>query len=1042
MTLCAFNRSSPLPVVIVLALGAALPLPLSAQGGGGDPNVVYHPALLQGFEYRSVGPHRGGRVTAVAGVPERPHLFYMGGTGSGVWKTTNAGESWVNISDGYFHAGSIGAIAVADGDPNVMYVGTGSACVRGNVSTGIGMYRSTDAGRTWEHIGLPDAGQIGRVRIHPRDPDVVYVAALGHIFGPNPERGVYRSRDGGGTWEKVLFVSDSTGAVDLAMDVTNPRVLYAAMWRAERRPWTLISGAREGGVYKTTDGGDTWTKLTNGLPEGLVGRIGVAVSPANPQRVWALVEAQEGEGLYRSDDGGATFRPVNLHQKMIMARPWYYTHITADPSDENTVYINNERLWKSVDGGEAFERIPTPHGDNHDIWVNPRSPSIMINANDGGGNISLDGGRSWSTQLNQPTAEFYFVTVDNQFPYRIYGPQQDNSTITIPSRSIGGLTPYESWYAVGGCETGPIALDPDRPDVVYAGCYGGRVTRFDRRTGQARQVADWPHLQHGRAAAELKYRFQWNAPIVVSRHDPNVIYHASQYVHRSTNEGQSWEVISPDLTRNDPRTQQHAGEPITWDITGVEIYPTIFALVESSTEPDVLWAGSNDGLVHVSRDRGMTWNDVTPSDLPEFSTVNRIEVSSHGPGRAFIAAYRYRLDDFAPYIFRTDDHGRSWRRITDGKNGIPANHPVRVVREDPNRRGLLYAGTEFGMFISFNDGAQWQSLQFNLPHVPVTDLAIHNEDLIVATQGRSFWILDDVTPLHQLDTQVAGASTHLFEPRATYRVRTGRRRGGDRTGTPAPNGTLISYYLEEPQSEMTLEILDASGSLIRRYSSDGVDGDGPALPNGAGMHRFVWDLRYAGADIAPDGYSSPNRDIIWGDVDGPMAVPGSYQARLGVGDWSATKSFELLKDPRINTTLADLREQFDFMMRVRDKITEAQDAIREIRAVRGQVARAAERMADADPNLVPLAETISKKLTAVEEELMELRDGDVAKLRPRLSSEFAWLNRTAASADARPTDQLKARFDELAALLAGHLRELRRVLDTDVAAFNRMVAEE
>ncbi|NIP60680.1 MAG: glycosyl hydrolase, partial [Gemmatimonadetes bacterium] len=864
------QRATRVPAFAVVPTALALltvlrPSPvLRAQASG----AAVDPARYGALEFRMVGPHRGGRVTAVAGVAGDPRTYYMGSTGGGVWKTTDAGLNWENVSDGFFDAGSMGALAVAPSDGNVIYAGTGSACVRGNVSTGVGLYRSTDGGESWRFAGLPDAGQIGRIEVHPDDPDRLWVAALGHPFGPNPERGVYRSTDGGESWERVLFVSDSTGAVDLSMNPGNPRVLYAAMWRAERKPWTLISGAREGGIYKTTDGGESWTRLEEGLPDGLVGKIGVSVSPADPSRVYAVVEAGGGQGgVYRSDDAGRSWTRVNADNTYI-ERPWYYNHIDADPRDPNTVYINGEELWKSTNGGRTFEEIPTPHGDNHAIWLNPEDPEIMIQGNDGGANVSLNGGRSWSPQVNQPTAEFYSVTLDDAFPYRIYGPQQDNSTISVPAWTEGSGITIQRWIAVGGCETGPIAVRPGDPAVIYAGCYGGRLNRYERGTGQFRQITPYPEIQLGRRIADLEYRFQWNSPIVVSPHDPDVLYHASNVVHRSRNEGQSWAVISPDLTRADTTRMGYAGEPITHDITGVEVYGTVFALRVSPHDPNVIWAGSNDGLVHVTMDGDRNWRNVTPSDLPSTTTINRIEVSPHSPGKAYLAAFRYRMDDFRPYLFRTTDYGRSWTRIADGTNGIPADHPTRVIREDPGREGLLYAGTEFGLFVSFDDGDRWQSLQQNLPHTPVTDLKVQEEldDLVVATQGRSFWVLDDLEPLREVAAGRATASaTHLYRPEDAYRTPGSRPdpddelvrdpTGGARlpvfwAGANPPAGARIYYYLDRtPGEPVALEVLDAAGEAVRSFRSDE---EASGLSADAGMHRFAWDLKYPGADLVED----------------------------------------------------------------------------------------------------------------------------------------------------------------------------------------------
>ncbi|MFH1572701.1 MAG: glycosyl hydrolase, partial [Acidobacteriota bacterium] len=747
-----------------LLLLAGLTIDLPAQGGGNDPNITVNPSLYEGLRYRLLDFGRGGRSTAVAGVSSDPLTYYAGYTGGGVWKTQDAGQTWTSVSDDHFEAGSIGAITVADSDPNVIYVGTGSACPRGNISPGIGVYKSTDAGKTWRHIGLRESGQIGRIQVHPKDHDLVYVAALGHIFGSNAERGVFRSKDGGRTWEKVLFVSNKTGAVDISLDANNPRVIYAAMWTVVRKPWTIDSGSEESGLYQSTDGGDTWSKLGGGLPSGVVGRIAVSASPARPDRVWALVEAPEDRGgIFRTEDGGKTWRKINGERRFLQ-RAWYYIHIYADPKSPETVYVLNTGFYKSSDGGRTFQSYRVPHGDNHDLWINPHDPQKMINANDGGANVSFNGAQSWTGQMNQPTAEFYRITADNRFPYRVYGAQQDNSTASVSSRGSG------DFYDVGGGESGHIAVDPRNPDIVYAGSYGGTITRTDVGTGLSRSIMAYPESATGQRAADMKYRFQWNAPIRISPHDPDVVYHCSQFVHRSRDAGLSWEIISPDLTRNDKSKQDYSGNPITHDNTGVEVFGTVFALEESPRVAGLLWAGSDDGPMHLSRDNGKTWKNVSPTNIPPFGTVNMIDLSAHDPGRAFIAVHKYREDDFKPYVFRTNNYGESWDLLTDGRNGIPANHFVRVVREDPDRKGLLYAGTEFGMYISFDDGAHWQKFQLNLPVTPITDLMVYRKDLLVATQGRSFWILDDLSPLHQINKDTAAAKVHLFAPRAAYRA--------------------------------------------------------------------------------------------------------------------------------------------------------------------------------------------------------------------------------------------------------------------------------
>jgi photosystem II stability/assembly factor-like uncharacterized protein len=990
------------------------------------------PALFQAMEYRLIGPYRGGRSPAVAGVPGNPFTYYMGTSGGGVWKTTDAGETWDNISDYFFKCSSIGAITVANSDPNIIYVGTGETNLRGDVQTGVGVYKSEDSGKTWRHIGLENSGQIGRIRIHPTNPDLVYVAALGHAFGPNQERGVYRSKDGGKNWEKVLFVSEKAGAVDLVMDVNNPRVLYAAIYQVIRKPWIFISGGEDSGLYKTTDGGDSWIKLANGLPQGVKGRIGVAVSSANSSRVWVNIEAEDG-GVYRSDDGGKTFIHVNKERKL-RTRPFYFTHIFADPIDENTVYVLNISFNKSIDGGKTFETIGLPHGDTHDLWINPDNPQIMINGNDGGATISFNGGKSWSTQMNQPTAEFYRVTTDNQFLYRVYGAQQDSSTVSISSRTTEDGIGIQDWYEVGGGEQGHIWVDPRNPNIVYAGVYYNVITRYDRQTGQLRNIEAYPELGEGQAAEAMRFRFQMNAPIRISPHDPNILYHCSQFVHKSTNEGQSWKVISSDLTRNDKSKQKPSGGPITLDHTGPEIYNTIFAFEESPHVPGLLWAGTDDGLVHLSRNGGMTWENITPKGMPERGTINMIELSPHEAGRTFIAVHCYRLDDFKPYIFRTDDYGQTWSLLTND-NGILSNHFVRAIREDPDRKGLLYAGTEFGMYISFNDGKSWQPFQLNLPVVQVADIVVKNKDLVVATHGRSFWILDDLTPLHQINDEVAKAKSFLFKPGLTYRV-PGSTRETPRLGKNPPNGARIYYYLAEaPAQEVKLEFLDSAGSLIQSFSNK--EKEGKTLSTKAGLNRFVWDLRYPEADVVKG-------TIFFGMNIGPKVVPGNYQVRMSVGDWSQTQSFEVRKDPRLSTTQEDFQAQYDLAIKVRDKITEAHKAIKKIRDVRSQVENLSLRLEKGGgaEDIISSGKKLNQKLTSIEEKLIQTKNEtrlDTCNFPPQLDNQFIRLTNVILSADARPTEGSYERFEDLKAELAVYSSQLQEVFEKDLAALNSLV---
>ncbi|MEJ7812838.1 MAG: hypothetical protein WKG32_20660 [Gemmatimonadaceae bacterium] len=933
-------------------------------------DITFDPAMFKELRYRMVGPARGGRVTAVTGVPSQPRTFYMGGTGGGIWRTTDAGVNWTPISDGQIPVGSIGAISVADSDPNVIYVGTGSDGIRSNVSTGRGVYKSTDAGRTWSFAGLREAGQIGGVRIHPTNPDVVYVAAVGNAFKPNPERGVFRTRDGGKTWQKVLFVSDSTGSADVELQPGNPNVVFASMWRGERKPWTIISGAREGGLYKSTDGGDSWRKLTDGLPSELFGKSNLAVTAANPSRVFALIEALPGGGFYRSDDAGEHWTLLNS-QGSLLQRPFYYTTLAADPTNADVVYAGAEGFFKSTDGGKTFRSMPTPHGDNHDMWVSPRDGNVFVQSNDGGANVSLDGGRTWSTQYNQPTAEIYGVAVDSQIPYRLYGAQQDNSTLIVPSLPLGSGQ-AEEWRSGPGCETGPIMPHPTNPDTIYASCKG-QYSRMSLRTGQEKQYWVGAQSLYGNPAKDLILRFQRVSPMEISPHDPRVVYYGSQYLHRTRDEGVTWEKMSPDLTANDPRYQGVSGEPITRDVTGEEFYSTLYAIRESPLAKGVIWTGANDGPVYVTRDDGKTWTNVTPKDLPPGGRVQTIEPSPHRAGSAYIAAYRYLLGDFAPYIFRTNDYGRTWTRLTPGSNGIAADEPTRVVREDPDREGLLYAGTEFGMYVSFDDGARWQPLQLNLPATPITDMRVFRKDLVISTQGRSFWILDNLSPFHEWSGQIAAAPAHLFKPRDAFRMRYSAGGGFGRGGGAAapqyvPPGAMIDYYLASaPAGPLTLEILDAAGKVVRAFSSEGApatvarEGAAPVPPAAAGaaedpdmvggggrrgrggatrltkmvgLNRFVWDLSYPGAWDAVS--QSPGGG-------GPTAVPGTYRLRLKVGEWSATQPLVLKPDPRMTrdgVTLAVMREQFEHNMRVRDLVSDVNRAVASARLARRRLAAA------------------------------------------------------------------------------------------------------
>ena len=941
-------RSPTQPVQGVAPKPGAAKLPMMAS---------VDPALFKGMKYRLVGPSRGGRVTTVTGVPSQPRTFYMGVASGGLFRTTDGGGTWVPLTDGKIPLGSMGSIAVADSNPNIIYVGTGSDGVRSNVSTGRGVYKTTDGGETWQFVGLYNAGQIGAVRIHPTNPDIVWVAAYGDVFKANSERGVFKTVDGGKTWKKVLYVNDKLGAMDVELQPGNPNVVYTWLNYVERKPWTIISGSKEGGFYKSTDGGETFTRIAAGLPGELIGKANLAVTAAKADRIYALIEAKPGGGFYRSDDAGQSWMLINP-QPSLLQRPFYYTTLGADPTNADVVYAGAEGFFKSVDGGKTFTSMRTPHGDNHDIWISPKDGNTMIQSNDGGANVSFDGGRTWSSQMNQVTSEIYGVWMDEQFPYKIYGAQQDSSTVIISS--VADPFTLTDWRGGPGCETGPIMPHPKNPDIVYGSCKG-QYGVMDLKTGQEKNYWIGAQSLYGNPGKDLILRFQRVSPMATSPHDPEVLYYGSQYLHRTRDKGVTWEKISPDLTAFPDCCQGPSGEPITRDVTGEEFYSTLYAITEAANERGVIWTGSNDGPFFVTRDNGKTWTNVTPKDLETGGRVAWIDASPHRRGSAYYAVYRYLLGDYAPYIYKTDDYGKTWTRLTDGKNGIPADTPTRVVREDPKREGLLYAGTEFGIYVSFDNGAHWQPFSLNMPQVPINDIKIHHNDLVVATQGRALWVLDNLAPLQQITPQVTTTAGHLYKPRDGYRTRV------------APNilGPSIDYFLPTGSSgPVTIEILDAAGSVVNTYNSEtpvggggrgrggrggqpasqqpaptaagrggapgtaptttsmeppddpdagggggrGRGGPPPRVTKEGGHNRFVWDARYS------TGLSAP---------------PGRYQARVKAGDWTATEPFELLIDPRIaaeGVTAADLKEQFDHNMRVRELGSEAGALLTRVRA--------------------------------------------------------------------------------------------------------------
>lgn len=999
------------------------------------------------FQYRSIGPFRGGRVTAVAGVPSQPNVYYFGATGGGVYKTIDGGINWFPVSDGFFKTGSVGAIDVSFSDPNIIYVGMGESPVRGNVSHGDGVYKSVDAGKTWKHIGLSDSRQIGRVRIHPKNPDVVYVAAMGHLFGANQERGVFRSKDGGKTWEKVLFRSDKAGAFDLILDPSNPNTIYATTWQIKRTPYSLESGGEGSAIYKSNDGGDTWTDISKnkGLPAGVLGKIGITVSPVNPNRVWAMVEAKQG-GLHRSDDGGENWIKVSDNPQ-IMQRPWYYFRVYADSQSVDTVYVLNVGFHKSIDGGRTFSTIGVPHSDNHDLWIAPNENKRMINSNDGGANVSTDGGTNW-TEQDQATAQFYRVALDNDFPYNIYGAQQDNSTVRIPSRTADFGINETHWYDVGGGESGWIAPHPDNSDIIFAGSYGGFLTRYDHKTKQLRNINVYPDNPMGAGAEAMKYRFQWNFPILFSPHKTDgkyPLYAGGNMLFRSMDEGQSWQAISGDLTRNDKSKQGSSGGPITQDNTSVEYYCTIFSMAESTVQQGVIWTGSDDGLVHVTRDGGKNWENVTPKDMPEWIQINAIDASPFEAGTAYVAATAYKSDDFKPYIYKTNDYGKTWKKIV---GGIANDAFTRVVREDPNRRGFLYAGTETGMYFSSNDGESWQSLMLNLPVVPITDLAIHKreKDLVVATQGRSFYVLDNLPLLYQM-ADANKAENFLFKPEDAYRT---PGFGGFQLpptapiGANPPNGAVIHYFLKsKPKQEIVLEFLDANGKIIRKFNSKpnapNAPGEIPvAMENG--LNRFIWNFRYPNATGLPGL-------IMWGgSLAGPKVVPGNYQVRLTVdGKVVSTENFAVRPDLRLTTSAEDFQKQFDFLMKSNQKLTETHEAILEIRDVRKQFEDLSARLKPDQKELKDKAADIIKKLTAVEEELMQTKiksSQDALNYPIKLNNKLAALASTVDSADYAPTNQSYDVYNDLVGKIDAQLVILARIKSEDIAAFNKMFAEK
>lgn len=1031
--------------------------------------------LLEEVRWRLVGPFRAGRVVAVAGDPGDRQTFYFGSTGGGVWKTEDGGLSWRNVSDGFFRRASVGALAVAASDPNVLYAGMGECCIRSNVSHGDGVYRSTDGGATWTHRGLEATRHIGRVRVHPADPDLVYAAALGHAHGPNDERGVYRSRDGGQTWDLVLHRGPDAGAVDLVIDPHNARVLYASFWETRRLPWRLDSGGPGSGLWRSTDGGDTWTDLSRrpGLPKGTLGRIGVAASPARHGRLWAIVEAEDG-AVFRSDDGGEHWERLS-EQPELRHRAWYYQHVFADPVDPETVWALDMDVWRSADGGQVFASVPVPHGDAHDLWFDPADPSRLLLGSDGGANVSYDGGTTWSSCFNQPTAELYHVTTDSRDPYRIYAAQQDNTTISLPSHSELGAITQVDLYDVGGGESGYIAVRADDPDVVFAGNYLGTITRYDHRTRTSRPVHVWPESTIGAGAVEARYRFNWTAPIMHSPHDPNVLYQAGNRIFRSTDDGQSWTPISPDLSRADAEKLVSSGGDLTADNTGAEYYCTVFALAESPLQPGVLWAGTDDGLVHVTLDGGTTWTNVTPPDMPEWALISIVEASPHDPATAYVAAERHKLDDFRPLLWRTRDHGATWERLDAG---LPADEFCRVIREDPVRRDLLYCGTEAGVHVSFDGGASWRSLRGTLPVVPVHDLVVRDDDLVAGTHGRSIWILDDLPAVRQYEAQHDDAEVHLYEPRRAVQLPTRmgfvnaqgssrafryvgavvvpvevRLRPGEDgrdavfpdAGENRAGGVIVLYVLRDPgEHEVKLTFLDAAGEEIRSFSSvPGDEGDKKPEPGRPrepkprrrpGVNRFVWDMRHA--PPAAIRIDPPRDEGPWAMAQGPVVPPGTYQVRLEVGGASRSASFEILPDPRNTAALEDLQAQYRHAVGVWKRLSDVHEAVNTIRELKRQ----ADHWAGASDDIGAAAKEVREGLAEVERDLVQVDPKGSGRLSnaDRLDGKLRVLLQHA-NFPARPTDASVAVAEELGRQVDAALARLDAILEGQVQEFNELV---
>jgi photosystem II stability/assembly factor-like uncharacterized protein len=992
---------------------------------------------IPNLNWRSIGPYRGGRASSVTGVSNSENTYYFGATGGGVWKTTDSGQNWKNISDGFF-GGSIGAISASQSDPNILYVGTGEKTVRGNVSPGYGgFWKSDDAGETWKKMNLDiDQVQVGRIAIHPKNPDIVYIAIIGDLFKNSKKRGVYKSSDGGQTWKHVLFSNERSGAVDISIDKNNPRIIFASTWNIRRTPYSLESGGEGSGLWKSTDGGETWNNISgnDGLPSGLWGISGVSVSPVNSKKIFALIENKDG-GLFRSDDGGNSWKKVN-EDRNLRQRAWYYTRVYADTQNENRVYVMNVSFWRSEDDGKSFDRYRTPHGDHHDLWIDPENNNRLIVADDGGAQVSNDDASNWSTYMNQPTAQYYRVATDNSFPYNILVAQQDNSTQRVPHRVNSGGISERDWESSAGGESAHLAAKPDNPDIVYGGSYGGYLTRLDHSTGEVRSINVWPNNPMGHGAEDMKYRFQWNFPIFFSPHDANKLYTTSNRFHVTYNEGEKWEVFSPDLTRNEKEKLGPSGGPITKDNTAVEYYATIFAACESPYEKDLLWAASDDGLIHVSKDGGKNWENVTPNNSPKYLMWNSVEPDPFVKGGLYAAGTLYKTGDFQPYLYKTKDYGRTWEKIT---NGIPNKHFTRVLRADPNKEKLLYAGTESGMYISFDDGISWNPFQLNLPLVPITDLTIKNNNLIAATQGRSLWLIDDLTPLHQLNDQVNNASFKLFKPIDSYRMGRLSRGTPRNAGKNHHNGIEVFFNVDDnllnENTTISLQFLDEEKNLIKEFNNKSDDNK---LEVNNEKNSFIWDMRYNDAK-GFDGL------IMWAaSLRGPIASPGKYHVKLIVNDESEEQSFNILKDPRSNSTEGDLEEQFNFLISIRDKVSDIHQTIIDIRLIRSQLNDLKSKISDKYPEVQNTINDIISRITLVEEKLYQTKNRsgqDPLNFPIRLNNKLAHLTSVASVGNFKPTDQMYNVRDELIGLIDVELKMWNNIKENDLVKLNSTILE-